>query len=86
MRKNHSGWARKLKIIEWCINETHHDTIGITPYEAQFGQRPARSWTKLINKDVIPDGPVSDRSEIHLRIKEKRQKAEDKVNSSTKIK
>lgn len=44
MKEKHSGWANKLPVIEKCINATHHNTIEMTPYEAQFGKKPTRSW------------------------------------------
>lgn len=85
MRGTHSGWARHLKLIEHCINESYHDTIGTTPYEAQFNTKPLRNWTKFIDKEVITDEPCITASKIHLRIKEKRQKAADEQNNKTKL-
>lgn len=57
----------------------------MTPHEAQFGTKPLRSWTKFINQDVITNEHKVSETEIHMRIKEKRQKAADKVNDNTTI-
>ena len=67
----HTKWSRFVTIIESCINETYHDTIELTPYEAQFGKKPTRVWEKYIDKDVFGDR-VSDKYEIFVKMKEKR--------------
>lgn len=85
MKGSHSGWAHQLKIIEACINESHHDTIGMTPYQAHFGEPPPRSWTRYIDHSIITEQEGVSDTELHLRIKEKREKEADKINSRTKI-
>lgn len=85
MRESHTGWARHLPLIELCINETYHETIGMTPHEAQYGEKPQRSWTKFIDQNIIKNDQKTDPAEIYLRIKEKRQKAADKENQRTKF-
>ncbi|XP_033221135.1 uncharacterized protein LOC117175536 [Belonocnema kinseyi] len=38
----YSGWYRQLENIETVIDESHHDTTEITPYEAMWGRKPRR--------------------------------------------
>lgn len=80
MRDAHTGWARQLKTIEACINESYHETIEMTPHQAHFGQPPIRSWTKYIDQDLIMPERDADTQEIYLKIKTKRQKEAEKVN------
>lgn len=85
VRGAHTGWARHLKLIETCINESFHETIRMTPHQAHYGRPPARSWIKHLDSDVMVDGEEVDTSNIYLRIKEKRQREADKMNEKTKI-
>ena len=85
MRDAHAGWARHLKLIESCINESYHDTIGMTPFQAQYGEMPPRSWTRYLDKDIITDKQKVSTPDIYLRIKEKRQKRADRINEKNKL-
>lgn len=75
----HKKWGNVVADIEQCINHTHHDTITMTPYEAQFGKPPKRVWEKYIDKEVIrTEGKNLD--DIYIKIKDKRSKVIDKRN------
>ena len=69
----HTKWSRYVPIVESCINETYHETIEVTPYEAQLGKKPTRAWEKYINKDMLLVKGV-DHNQIFIKMKEKREK------------
>lgn len=73
------------QLIEKCVNKSYHETIETTPHEAQFGEKPSRSWTKLLDKDIVTIEPNNNTTDIYLRMKTKRQKAIDKVNERSEI-
>jgi hypothetical protein len=85
VRERHSSWAKYLKVIECCLNQTFHDTISSTPFEAQFGKKPDREWTKYINKEIVTDQPIVTSQQIHLRIKQKRERQAEKLNRSRNL-
>lgn len=80
IRGTHAGWARQLKTIEACINESYHETIGTTPFQAHYGKPPPRSWNKFLDRKVIKDQHGASAGEIYLRIKEKREREAEKAN------
>lgn len=80
IRKKHSNWATYLSAIEICLNETHHSTIEVSPFEAQFGKKPTREWTKFFNFSILQDTPICKPEEIYMRIKEKRERNAEKLN------
>lgn len=53
----------------------------MTPCEAHFKKKPTRTWTEYINKGIKQEGPVIKDEEIHIRIKEKMNKATDKMKN-----
>ena len=79
----HTKWSRFITTIEICINETYHDTIELTPYEAQFGRRPTRIWEKYINQEVSGDS-IPDDHQIFVKMKMKREKHANKMNEANK--
>lgn len=85
MKGAHTGWARQLKLIEACINESYHETIETTPFQAHYGTPPPRSWTRYLDKDIIADAEDIDTTNLYLRIKEKRQKEADKINKKARV-
>ena len=42
-RENHSSWWTWIKIIENCMNETHHDTMEFTTMEVHLNKKPKRT-------------------------------------------
>ena len=48
INKKHTGWAQYIPIIQSIINETHHDTMEVTPIELHLNEKPTRIWTKWI--------------------------------------
>ena len=83
--EKHSKWATYLKLVESCINQTYHETIETTPYEAQWGRKPERDWTRYIEREMIPESQPINYQNIYLRIKEKGKKRTDQINASNKI-
>lgn len=76
----HTNWARHLKLIEECLNQTYHETIQTTPHEAHWKQKPYRDWTRYIDGALIKDDEEVDYKKIYLRIKEKGEKRAKKLN------
>lgn len=85
LQDKHTNWSRQLKTIEALINESFHETIGMTPYQAHYGRVPIRSWTRYLDKDIFKLGEEDQSEKIYLRIKEKRQKEADKINQRVKL-
>ena len=44
----HNSWFNWVEEIETILNESYHDTIEVTPYEALPGKKPTRLWEKWI--------------------------------------
>ena len=44
----HNLWFNWVEEIEKILNESYHDTIEVTPYEALLGKKPTRLWEKSI--------------------------------------
>lgn len=84
VRERHTKWATHVKLIQKCLNETYQSTIELTPYEAQFGRKPKRSWEKYLDSVVVNQEPVC-LDKIHLRIKEKRERQAERQNRSVAI-
>ena len=82
--KQHTKWSRFIATIDSCINETYHDTIELTPYDAQFGRRPARIWEKYLNPEVH-EHRITDNHQIFVKMKMKREKHAKKMNEDNKI-
>ena len=78
--ERHSKWARYLGLIEACINQTYHETIETTPYEAQLGRKPERDWAKYVDSEMVPANQPVDYKNIYLRIKEKGKKRTEQIN------
>ena len=83
MGDQHTKWSRFVTLIESCINDTYHDTIELTPYEAQLWKKPTRVWEKYIDKEVLGDR-VSDRYETFVKMKDKREKHAWKINETNR--
>lgn len=56
----------------------------MTPYQAQFGVRPVRSWTRYIPVEMQPDS-VTNHGDVYLKIKNKRERKAEKANAAAKI-
>lgn len=82
--EKHTKWAKYLTLVESCINQTYHKTIETTPYEAQWGRKPERDWTRYIDREMVPEGQPIDYKNIYLRIKEKGEKRTDQINAAHK--
>ena len=80
---HHTKWSRFVTTIESCINETFHETIEITPYEAHLGRRPTRVWEKYIDKEVTGDCQP-DKNQIFVKMRTKREKQAKKINEDNK--
>ena len=52
---HHTKWAKYIRLVEKTINETYHDTIEMTPHQAQWGQRPRRVWEKYIDRELMKE-------------------------------
>ena len=80
----HTKWSRYVTTIESCINETFHETIEITPYEAHLGKKPTRIWEKYVDKEILGECQT-DNSQIFVRMRNKREKQAKKCNEANKI-
>ena len=65
----HDSWFEWVEEIETILNESYHDTIEITLYEALLGKRPTRLWEKWIPQTLSNNN--QDRSEIIRMIRDK---------------
>ena len=65
----HDSWFEWVEEIETILNESYHDTIEITLYEALLGKRPTRLWEKWIPQTLSNNN--QDRSEIITMIRDK---------------
>ena len=83
--ERHTKWAQFLNLVEACINQTYHETIETTPYEAQWGRKPERDWTKYLDKEMMPTSQPINYHNIYLRIKEKGEKRTNRINAAHQI-
>ena len=84
---HHTKWAKYVKIVERCINETYHDTIEITPYEAQWGLKPKRAWESYVDRELMREDMKNYHSELYQKIKGKGEwRARKKNEESNKLK
>ena len=81
--QQHTKWSRYVKTIENCLNESYHETIEITPYEAHLGKKPIRIWEKYIDADITKDNQEN-KTEIFVKIRTKREKHAKRINESNK--
>lgn len=44
----HTSWAKWVKVVENCMNETYHETIEYTPTEIHLNKKPERGWAKYL--------------------------------------
>ena len=44
----HDSWYNYIEEIKTILNESHHDTIEMTPREALIGEKPRSIWEKWI--------------------------------------
>ena len=44
----HKSWYNYVEKIEIILNESYHDTIEMTPYEALKGEKPICFWKELV--------------------------------------
>ena len=65
-------WAELLPLAEFAHNSTHHSTIGMTPFYANYGHHPRMSVTS-------DDTPLPDVSERLNRIKIAHIEAQDAI-------
>ena len=65
----HDSWFNWMEEIKKILNESYHDTIEHTPYEAFLGKRPTRLWEKWIPQTLSNNN--QDRSEIIGMIRDK---------------
>ena len=57
IKEKHSSWWSWIKIMESCMNETHHDTTEFTPTELHSNKKPKQAWKNWLN--FPPHGPES---------------------------
>ena len=81
--EQHTKWSQFIATIESCINETYHETIEITSYEAQLGRKPTRVWDRYINKEITGDCRT-DSQQIFVKMKMKRENRANKMNENIK--
>ncbi|XP_043472740.1 uncharacterized protein LOC122505295 [Leptopilina heterotoma] len=83
----HNSWWNWVKIIEDCINETHHEITEFTPVELYLKKKPKRVWEKWLNLPLIPEDLDYERK-LELaydNICKKGKKRADKFNISHKL-
>lgn len=82
----HGECYSQLENIEAIINESHHDTTEISPFQALWGRRRKRWRTDLLPR--TPPHRQINRQEklvvLRKRIKRKREKLLDKINEKKK--
>ena len=83
-KRQHTKWSRYVSIIASCINETYHETIEVTPYEAHVGRKPTRVWERYLDKDIV-EVEGADHNQIFVRMKEKREKQAKLCNETKTV-
>lgn len=63
---DHPSWPEHIEKIEWGINLAHHDSIGMTPYQAMTGKNPERLVEQFI---AFPSNYLETQEEITEKIK-----------------
>ena len=61
--ESHTRWAKYLGVIEMCLNQTYHETIKVTPHEAQLGIKPVQDWKKYIDPEMTSNVPTVNNEE-----------------------
>ena len=78
----HNSCFNWVEEIETILNESYHDTIEVTPYEALLGRKPTRLWEKWIPQTQPNNN--QDRSEtikiIRNRITTKSERRNERIN------
>ena len=79
----HDSWYNYIEEIETILNESHHDTIEMTPHEALLGEKPKRIWEKWI-PPVKYNKILRNQTEltriVRERIKSKGEKRNARIN------
>ena len=43
LTENHDNWVELLPLAQLNVNNSHHESIDMTPFKAQFGYQPSLS-------------------------------------------
>lgn len=81
---SHKKWVSITPRIEAILNESYHDTIGMSPHEALKGKRPERFWNELIPIHWR-DPELEEQERINIiweRIKTKGEKRMERKNKN----
>ena len=54
VEERHNSWWKWVRIIENCMNETHHETTEFTPVELHLRTKPTRAWEKWLKLPPKP--------------------------------
>ena len=76
-------WAKYLKVVEKCINETNHETIEMTPFQAQWGHKPRRIWEKYVDRELMREEMKECREAIYRKLKKKGERQAKKNNENS---
>ena len=79
-RGYHTKWAKYIKLVEKCINETYHDMIEMTPYQAQWGLKPKRVWESYVDRELVREDRKNYHGKIYQKIKRKGERRAQKQN------
>lgn len=77
------GWEDKLPLIEFSYNNSHHASIGMTPFEALYGrkcQTPFK-WSDSSERIVLGSDMIEDMIDQVRIIRAKMKVAEDRQKS-----
>jgi len=51
--KKTAKWTTGLPFVQWGMNTTHHIAIGMTPYEAVFGEKPRLGLGSTVPRELL---------------------------------
>lgn len=88
---NHVSWINYLETVESCLNEAHHDSIGMTPFEAFWDERPRRVIEEMVKFPEDQGNPISSleredkiRGRLYKRARERKKKHDEKLRKIIK--
>ena len=72
-----------MPLVEFVYNNSYHSSIGMTPFEALYGQ-PCQSllcWVKVGNGKLLGPKMIQETNEKIVIVREKTKAAQDKHKS-----
>ena len=85
VNSNHDDWDLFMPMVISAYNNSYHSTIGMTPYEAQFG-RPSIQVSDVIMNNQLPIGTkVSDIAEFTLALRRAAARINILLEENTRI-